>query len=510
MNYVPFVGFAPDADPTTPGVMVDCNAVIPTDRGFRSLPGSSRWELSVNPDATIAGVGSGVWGGANVYLAATKNKVWALQQYAPVTAGASWANWVDVSAPGDFTMFASARTFEQFGDYVVSAQGNGELLNGRQLQVYSLVIGENTAFATIDGAPQATIVVVASRFVMALGTNSGAHWDGWKCCARDNHTDWSLNAATGCAQGRLVDSPGPILAGISMGNDVLAFKAEAVYLARYTGAPEVWTWEKLPFRAGCVNARAVTKDSAGLIYFLGTDNLYCYDGAVIRPLMTGSIARWFAENFFLFQLARGSPPATQGFCSLVYDSVRNLIWIELRDPFQDVGLGLPVLLHMHTITGRWGKTLITGGFGSLNGLGSMPFDFDDTLGLVGVLAPTNQVPVMFEMAGPLRVFGGIPYSSVTGIPTPMVTTGDFGDVDVDTELHAVRVKFITAPATSTLTPMHRAQLDATLVTAAAVARSSEGRYDTWQNDRWHRLRFDLRGETEFSGYAIDADAVDVR
>lgn len=496
MEYVDLIGFAPDADPSTPGVMVDCNALIPGPRGFRALPGLVSAEpsgASVFPDATVVGAGVATWAGRSVFLAATANKVFALQDPAPHASGMNWKNWVDVSRAGDATM-VGPRLFEQFGDYVVSSQGHGDLSGARTLEAYCLATGSNTAFAVIPGAPLAAVVVTAARFVMALGTYSDTRWDGWKCSARDNHTDWVLSVTKQCAQGRLVDAPGPIEAGIAMDDDILAFKRAAIYRGRYVGAPEIWQWDRLPFEAGAISTQAVTKDGSGIIYFLGADNLYSYDGAVCTPRMTGRLARWYQTSVIPYLLSR------QG-AAVIFDAMRGLIWIELQS-----NTSITYLLSFDPKSGRWTKTQFAQG--TLFNLCECPVQREGATATVGLIAPALQTVGVFKSTRSLAAFA-LEYASAVGIPPPSFTTGDFGDISVDTELRATRIKFTTAPSSSTCTPMHRPHLDATLTTAAAAARHARtGRYDLWQNDRWHRLRFDLSGECEFSGYAVDADAVD--
>lgn len=492
MNEVALIGFAPDADPTTKGVMVDCNALIPSPRGFRALPSLVSAESgSVFPNATVIGSGLAMWAGRNVFLAGTPDKVYALQDIAPSVPGTAWANWVDVSRPGDATM-TGPRLFEQFGDFVISAHGHGALSDARTLQAYCLQAGGNTAFAAISGAPMAPVIVVASRFVVALGTYSDGYWDGWKCCARDNHADWVLSAATQCTQGRLVDTPGPILAGSALDDDLLAFKNSAAYLGRYVGGQEVWAWDPLPFNAGCISARGVCKDGSGKVYFLDSENLHMFDGALCTPLMTGRLARWYVNSVVPYLLSR------QG-AAVVYDAMRGLIWVELQ-----ANTGYTYLLSFDPRSGRWTKTQMSTGV--LFNLNECPVQLQGVG--VSALTPSTRTVGIFKSNRSLAVFGG-EYASAAGIPRPTFTTGDFGDISVDTELRAARVKFTTPPPASSCTPMHRANLDATLTTAAAVARQAgTGRYDLWQIDRWHRLRFDLAGDCEFSGFAVDVDAVD--
>lgn len=495
MTEVEIIGFAPDADPTTPGVLVDCDAIIPSEKGWRALPGrnlvDNDWNSTVAalPDAEIRGVGAFRQGLFQQVFAGTSEKIFALRFYSPTTAAAQYAGWEDMSRSGGYTLSVSDGMwmFEGFGDYVIAAMGSAFYANAVTLQAASALA---VAFADIPDGPAACIVVVASRFVMAL--NLDGIPDGWKCCARDNHTDWTLSVATGCAQGRLVEAPGPITAAIAFDDDILAFKEDGFWIGRYAGAPEIWVWNKQAVAAGCVGPHAVTKAPDGMVYFVGRAGLFSWDGSVATPLMAGTLQRWWTNL---------TSPISEGtHTECVYDEPRNIVWIATQAGPADV------LLAYHVPTKRWGKTASSTRTWDL--IFSLPVNFSDTSAFLFGYAPADRTIGLFDTSHRMCALAG-PSASVTGVPTPTFTTGDFGDVSVDTELNAARVKFTSAPDSATCTPMHRAALDATLTTAAAVSRASgTGRFDLWQIDRWHRLRFDLQGDVEFTGYAIDADAVD--
>lgn len=499
MNESKLIGFAPDVEPTTKGVMIDCNGLIPSDKGFRALPGRVRidaqWNANISafPDAEIVGASAFRYGNSLQIFAGTAQKIWGLRYYGNSTATTFYGNWENLSQPGGYTAFTTPTwCFEGFGDYVVAAAGN--VIHGQAQHTLQALPIQGTAFAPISGAPKACIVVSVNRFLVALNISGYGPGDGWKCCARDNHTDWALAAATGCAQGRLVDVPGGITAGIAFDDDLLVFKEQAFYLGRYVGAPEVWAFDKQPFGVGCVGPKAVTKDARGQVYFLATDDLYAFDGALCRPLMSGRIKRWWLNEV--------NPASVSSGTQVVHDAVRDIIWIISRDTMQG-----DTMLPYHLRTGQWGRVQSSTKTWDL--AFPVPINYSDTLPDLGFgNSPGDTTLGLFDNARRLNVLAGA-YSSATGIPQPTFTTGDFGDLSVDTELRAARVKFTTPPPASSCTPMHRANLDATLTTAAAVARQAgTGRYDLWQIDRWHRLRFDLAGDCEFSGFAVDADAVD--
>jgi len=497
MTEVELIGFAPDVEPTVKGVMVDCNGLIPSDKGFRALPGRRRIDnqananISVFPDAEIVGAGAFRYGNTLQVFAGTRQKIWGLRYYGNTTATSVYRNWEDLSQPGGYTAFVPPSWhFEGFGDYVVAAAGN--VIHGQVSHTLQVLPIQGTAFAPIAGAPKACIVVSVNRFLVALNIDGYGPGDGWKCCARDNHTDWALSAATNCAQGRLVDVPGSITAGIAFDDDLLVFKEQTFYLGRYVGAPEVWAFDKQPFGVGCVGPKAVTKDAVGKVYFLATDDLYVFDGATCRPLMSGRIKRWWLNEV--------NPAGINTETQVVYDAVRDLVWIVCRTTLQG-----DTMLSYHLRTGRWGR--VQSSIRTWDLMFPIPVDYSDNY--VGFFcSPGDTTLGLFDTSRRMHVLAGA-YGSATGIPQPTFTTGDFGDISAATELRAARVKFTTAPSVSTCTPMHRAALDATLTTAAAVARQpGTGRYDLWQIDRWHRLQFDLGGDCEFSGYAVDADAVD--
>ena len=46
-----FVGFAPDLDPSTPGVITDCIQLIPNERGMEAAPSAVAHALGLPADA---------------------------------------------------------------------------------------------------------------------------------------------------------------------------------------------------------------------------------------------------------------------------------------------------------------------------------------------------------------------------------------------------------------------------------------------------------------------------
>ena len=54
MAFVPLAGFVPDADPTTPGILLECNGWVPTPKGMKAAPSPN--------DAGYAALGAACFG----------------------------------------------------------------------------------------------------------------------------------------------------------------------------------------------------------------------------------------------------------------------------------------------------------------------------------------------------------------------------------------------------------------------------------------------------------------
>lgn len=171
-------GFAPDADPTTPGVLVDCDAIVPTTQGLAaasSLAATAQTALAGTPTATYA---TTLLDGTRRLFACTNTNIY------EAAAGA----WTTRSRTGAYTG-AQRQRFCVFGNVV--------LATNRTQAIGSAAAG--AGFVDISGAPKASILVTASGFVMALDTSDATYGDrpdGWWCSGLEDQTTWAPAAAT--------------------------------------------------------------------------------------------------------------------------------------------------------------------------------------------------------------------------------------------------------------------------------------------------------------------------
>ena len=315
MSFQPFLGFAPDLDYDTPGAFSDCQHIVPTPRGMRVQPG---WEPEVAVNTTLP------TGGANRYVVgftdapelAPSPEVY---QFAGTQtqlfrrAGAGWTFGSTVAAFSNVV----AWTFAPFGGYMLAAGGSPYSSGNTTVHAAALSFGY---FAPVTGAPRTAIVIAASRFAMAFGDQDYA--DRWRCSARDDHTSWTASLSTLAATGRIVEPAGGFTAAIEFGGDVIAFKHRSMHIGRFTGAPEVWAWQKFPQDAGCIGPRAVCKMRSS-IAFMSPDNIYVFDGASLRGLLDGKAKEWWGAQSSALILGGAT-------LSMHFVEKSNQLWVQFQ------------------------------------------------------------------------------------------------------------------------------------------------------------------------------------
>ena len=158
------------------------------------------------------------------------------------------------------------------------------------------------AFSDVSGAPVSKILVVAQNQVIAFNTTDATFGDSpnrWWCSALGDPDSWVPSIATQAASGQLVDTYGQIVAAERLGERVVAYKEQSMYMGTYIGPPSVWQWPLASDEIGCVGQRAVTAVD-NIHFFMGTDDFYLFAGTY--PQGIGGDMR---EYFFQEEINRG-------------------------------------------------------------------------------------------------------------------------------------------------------------------------------------------------------------
>ena len=484
MPYIPITGFAPDADPTTPGVLTQCANLVPTSRGMRCGASGVATAQGALADPVRGAFLARQLNGTNRFFAATQDAIY--------EAGAT--SWADVSKVGGYTgTTTNRRRFCQYGDVTIT--GDGTATDSEILQ-----FSATGAFADIAGSPKAEIVETVELFVFALNTN--ANTDGWHCCAKGDYTDWVENIDTESASGRLVGSPGAITAGKRLGGNMVAYKERAIFIASYIGSPQIWLWQQVAGSAGALSQEAVasiTMNGAPAHIVVGPDDIWIFDGSRPVSIANGVLREWFFAQF------------NQAYRSKVFavpDEANGRVFIWYPDSTSAGNANACIVYHYHT--GKWGRWQ-SGDISWATDWAPTPKDFDSIVGTFDAQITTFDsfgVPVYYSMPGyfstadVFNIIGG-------GATASSWTTGDVGTDGSITLLSRIRPRMLIGTPLGTVTNYYRDSLSDSLITDFSVPLVS-GKADMLRSARWHRVAASWNGDYELLGldWSLQEDGID--
>lgn len=474
-----FVGFAPDLDPTTPGVITDCTQLIPTERGMQSAPSAV---AAVSGLGALAAECRGAavlqnTSGTRRTFAGTQTKIYELAS----------GTWSDVSGI-TFTGSTENRwCFAQFGNYALASNDTEQ------------IVGSTAGtFAAVAGAPIARVIVSIPNFVVALNTNSSAYGDSpdrFHTCAFQDPTSWTADATVQAVTGRLIGNGGELTAGAQFGSGLVAFKAREMFLGVYAGPPVVLQFDRVPGDQGCVGPEAVV-DIGGALIFVGEDNIWQYDGSRPIPIAQDTVRQWFFNDL----------SATYKYRTIVtYDRNNGRVWIFYPST---VSSGRPdSALVYHLASKRWGRAnrsveailnFVTPGitWDTLSSIASTWDSLPDIPWDSQSWQASGRALAVFDTSHNLKTLTGSGENSG-------LTTGDIGDDEGVSFVNKVRLRFFTDPTTSTITGQTKTGVGAN-ATSAGAGTFASNKYDIRQSGRWHRFSFLFTGNVEVS--AIDVTA----
>lgn len=473
----PIVGFAPDADHTTPGVITDCSSLIPGLTGMQGAP--SAVIADGVPALAAACKGAAVLtriDNQRRMIAGTDDALYEL----------SGGTWVDRSDTGGYTGTADTRwMFAQFGNSSIATNG-----------VEALQKSDSGAFAAISGAPIAKIAFTVGSFVMAMNTTEAS--DQWYCSATFDATDWVTSIDTQCAKGRLVATNGPITAGARLGEYAVAYKARSLYMGQYVGGSAIWQWQQVSGGdAGCVGQEAIC-DIGGAHFFVGETGLFLFDGQRPAPVAGGQVRQWFLDN---------SNPQYRYRTQCIYDGRRDLVWVFY--PSKNSTTNDSALV-WHIKSKMWGRA----DFGIETALHYISTGV--TFDTLGSIASTYDTLPAVSYDSQYWLSGGRALSiidtshqlrSLTGASvTSSFTTGDYGDDALVSLLRRIRVRYASGHGPDSATvEVHRKMTSGDDFAVGASGSIADGKFDVLQSARWHRARFTFTGDVRIVG--IDADYV---
>jgi hypothetical protein len=351
--FIPFMGFTPSVDPTRPGAVLDCKNVVPTTRGLRGAPSPIPFGNPAFPSAITGAATCELLNGTYRTFAGNATDLYEI-------IGSSNNN-VSATA-GAYTGGANPWRFVQFGNATVAT-------NGSDLLQQSISSG---AFSAITGSPKANILEVVQGFVFALGTTdstNGSRPHGWWCSGLYDQTQWTPSQSTQCANGIIVDQPGPITAGRALGSNIIVYKAQSMFYGTYQGPPVIWAMNLISPIVGTPCQECVVPVGARHL-FLGTDKqVYEFDGQLPVPI-GDEVHEWLSSTW---------SSAHQSNVQSYYDQSNSLVYWYFVSVNSSSGTIDTCLVYNHR-TGKFGRAdlaiqaavMTVSGQITWSGMGSLP------------------------------------------------------------------------------------------------------------------------------------------
>ena len=471
---IPFTRYAPDADPTAPGVIGDATNLIPTLRGY--VGGHSGVDIGMDAlaAAALSSAALSKLDGTSRLIAGTTTKLYEKSE----------ATWADVSRVAAYNAGeVNSWRFAQFGDTSLAIN---------KLDV--LQASNSGAFADVAGAPKAAVMCVVSGFVMLANTNDGVNddQDRWWCSAYLDYTDWTPAISTQCTTGRLVDIPGALTGMKALGYDVVAYKDNSMYLGRYAGPPGVWDFTQIPGEVGCASQDAIA-DIGGAHLFIGNNDIYLFNGTTPQAIGDG-IREWFFNDL--------DPAYAYRICN-TYDRDRSLVYFF----YPRLGSGgsfTGCIVYNHK-SNKWGVShrtieraleFVSGGFT----WDSIPAPTWDTWPAVSYGSPFWTASS--RQAGYIGTDHKL-YALSGASASASLTTGNYGTENYHTLLKRVTLRYLDRPTTATMTNYHQQFLGGAW-TEGVTTNENNGRFDVLQSAPWHKVRFDFTGNFEVTAAQADS------
>jgi len=470
----PFLGFAPDADPYTEGVITACSNMLPAIDGFRSAPSPQSIGVTALAAAALGAAQVIKLDGSRRLFAGTAS---ALYEW-------NGSSWTDRSAGGGYSLGSTEQWgFVQWGDVTIACGGVGETLQA----------STTAAFADISGAPSAACMDATQGFVMVGNHDAGAGQvaDGWKCCALYDYTDWTDDVDTQAASGRLIETQGAITAMKALGGDFVAYKDGSMFLGQFVGGGQVWQWRLISSEVGSPGPGAIVPvDSIHI--FMGSQDFYAFDGS--RPVSIGSPIR---EWFFGTQI----DPVYKSKVRSLHNKDAGIVYFFY--PSRDAGAGvLDKWVAYNYRNQKWGAgsqslectiDWKSGGY-TMNGLDSLAstmdalpqIPFDDPF-----WSSSRSIPAIINTSHVVQTLNGVS----TGMS---ITSGDVGSDEQYSQLAFVRPRYVQKPGSAYMSNFYRNDLDDNITNDMTVS-ALDGKHDFLRVSRWHRVRLDVTGDCVVSG-----------
>src|SRR5438132_1319236 len=281
---------APDLDPSweiNPGVLTSMVNYVPTKRGtyanFANGPTQSSTIINAASSWVLATYGTPVTG---YVFKAVSGAAASARMF--VCSKGSKRRIIELTSAGAVTDRSKGAT-----DYSASTVQWTMCNQGNAIIACNLYdntqVSTSAAFADLGGgSPKAQCCCSNLGFVMLGNYNDGtnAYGDGWWCSALGNYASFTASLSTQAANGRLLDTPGPIRSLVPWRDSIIAYKDDSIYIGDYVGDTingVIWAWRVMSNSVGCASIHGVAVLN-NVHYFLHRGIPYAFDGANVTAV----------------------------------------------------------------------------------------------------------------------------------------------------------------------------------------------------------------------------------
>jgi hypothetical protein len=488
MGTIPILSFAPDLDPTTPGIVVACDGFIPTQKGLRTAYEPITTGYGALPSACKGAVLARLVDGTTRIIAGTATNLY------EVGSGA----WVEVSKSVDAYQTGTGRwRFAQIGNATIAVNWYDLPQRSISSGVFSDFVGVPKAkFACATKSTSGEFLMLGATDDTAVTITGGPNsndqnrvwWSGI-----GNYTTWAPSLSTEAGTLQLVDTPGPLTALKALGEYVVAYKEKAVYLGSYQGNVIQWGFRNVSDDIGALSAECVVV--AGTTqYFISIDNIYRFAGDI--PVAVGDpIKTWFFTDF---------DSERSGEVVSLFDRYRQLVYWFYPSTGSTAGV-VDKWIALHIPTGRWGAgtNTVEAALESISASGTwdqlwVGLGYDTITDVVydsSYFSVGQSYPAIFDDTHTMCSLSG-------GGGTNTLTLGYVGDEVAVGRLRRMTPRWMQVPTSAEAVHSHGQLLGSTFSPKAAQTMS-RGRFDLNQSARWHQVSLTTVGTCEFSGIGFD-------
>ena len=249
--------------------------------------------------------------------------------------GSTWGTdeWGTLRADTTAYTPADAWSIDTWGEYALGcATSDGK--------IYQWANNTGTIAAVLSNAPTSTtaIVVTDERFVFALGAggeNNRVEWSD-----QEANNTWTA-AATNQAGGQNLTTDGSLISGHSLRGETLLLTTTDAHVARYTGPPFVYSFQRVGDGCGSVSANGCVSADQFAVW-VGLNSFHMYDGSV--RVLKSAVGDYFFSNLNEAQRSKIAGVLNSEFAEIWWfypsgDATENdsyLSW-NYRDNFWSIG-----------------------------------------------------------------------------------------------------------------------------------------------------------------------------